>query len=134
MDEVKRRAIQTFYRVARTSHHIIKNTEMLLLFDFSPGWVQCMDWKPHTCWVQWTGSFSWKHAAFCQTESAPWGRFDFFWQILFHANTDSINPPVLHLTGVSWYHEKWWFGWSEFIICRYLYQSGQEISIRKSFL
>lgn len=44
------RAIQEFYRVPKTSHHSTGEAERLHLFNITACWVQCMAWKPHTCW------------------------------------------------------------------------------------
>lgn len=44
------RAIQEFYRVPKTSHRSTGEAERLHLFNITACRVQCLVWKPHTCW------------------------------------------------------------------------------------
>lgn len=44
------RAIQEFYRVPKTSQCSAAEAKRLHLFNIIACWVQCMNWKPHTCW------------------------------------------------------------------------------------
>lgn len=77
-------SIQKFYRVPKTSHRIIKQTERLHLFNFTACWVQCMHWKPHTCWCATIKTaLAETRTVSCQTESGPWNELELIWQIPF---------------------------------------------------
>lgn len=97
------RELTTNSTVPKTSHRSTGEAERLHLFNITARWVQCMDWKPHTCWCPRLSQLLLWHRLFHITDHLFNDNADFcsvFWQI--------------HFTCKHWQHQMplYWIWWS----------------------